>query len=145
MKKTIILLSTIAFSIVTSPTVLADQLTTDASSDISQQTEKEWIGISTLEFLDTDWNSGIINISQGQVIIVTGKFNFYGSNDLVAQNLVFTSNQPWVMFSNVTIDNTAHTGTVQITLNTNGIVAGENLFHLSISDANGDDNKVITP
>ncbi|MFD2253927.1 hypothetical protein ACFSJM_06160 [Lactococcus formosensis subsp. bovis] len=48
MKKSIILLSTIAFSIVTSPTVLADQLTTDASSDISQQTEKEWIGISTL-------------------------------------------------------------------------------------------------
>jgi hypothetical protein len=129
MKKSIILLSTLAFSTVATPTVLADQLTTSAS-EISVQNEKEWIGISTLEFIDTVWNSSIINIDQDQVITVTGKFNFYGSNNLSPQDLMFTSNLPWISFSNVTIDNLSHTGTVQITLNTKDIEAGKNQFIL---------------
>jgi LPXTG-motif cell wall-anchored protein len=144
MKKSIILLSTLAFSTVATPTVLADQLTTSAS-EISVQNEKEWIGISTLEFIDTVWNSSIINIDQDQVITVTGKFNFYGSNNLSPQDLMFTSNLPWISFSNVTIDNLSHTGTVQITLNTKDIEAGKNQFILRISSANNDERKNITP
>ena len=144
MKKSIILLSTLAFSTVATPTVLADQLTTSAS-EISVQNEKEWIGISTLEFIDSVWNSSIINIDQDQVITVTGKFNFYGSNNLSPQDLMFTSNLPWISFSNVTIDNLSHTGTVQITLNTKDIEAGKNQFILRISSANNDERKNITP
>ncbi len=144
MKKSIILLSTLAFSTVATPTVLADQLTTSAS-EISVQNEKEWIGISTLEFIDSVWNSSIINIDQDQVITVTGKFNFYGSNNLSPQDLMFTSNLPWISFSNVTIDNLSHTGMVQITLNTKDIEAGKNQFILRISSANNDERKNITP
>ena len=86
MKKSIIALSTctfltcILFTTLPSPS-MADQLDTP-SSDISVKAEQEWYGISTIEFFNMGLDSGIVEVTQGDIITGRATFGYYGGDSL---------------------------------------------------------------
>uniref|UniRef100_UPI0024A6246B LPXTG cell wall anchor domain-containing protein n=1 Tax=Lactococcus lactis subsp. cremoris TaxID=1359 RepID=UPI0024A6246B len=144
MKKSIVALSTcILFTTLPSPTK-ADQLD-NLSPDTSVQAEQEWYGISTIEFFNMGLDSGIIEVTQGDIIIGTATFGYYGGTSLTADDIVVSSNLNYVVISNITIDNNSHTGTFDIMVDTSNISSGSETFQLNITDALPENDRHVTP
>ena len=135
MKKLIVALSTctlltcILFT--TSPS-MADQLDTP-SSDISAKAEQEWYGISTIEFFNMGLDSGIVEVTQGDIITGRATFGYYGGDSLTTQDIIVNSNLDYVVISNITIDNNSHTGTFDIMIDTSNISSGSQTFQLNVT------------
>lgn len=149
MKKSIVALSTctlltcILFTTLPSPS-MADQLDTP-SSDISAKAEQEWYGISTIEFFNMGLDSGIVEVTQGDIITGRATFGYYGGDSLTTQDIIVNSNLDYVVISNITIDNNSHTGTFDIMIDTSNISSGSQTFQLNVTDALPENDRHVTP
>lgn len=137
MKKSIVALSTCTlltctlFTTLPSPS-MAGQLDTP-SSDISAKSEQEWYGISTIEFFNMGLDSGIVEVTQGDIITGRATFGYYGGDSLTTQDIIVNSNLDYVVISNITIDNNSHTGTFDIMIDTSNISSGSQTFQLNVT------------
>ena len=139
MKKSIVALSTCTLLtcilLITLPSPsMADQLDTP-SSDISAKVEQEWYGISTIEFFNMGLDSGIVEVTQGDIITGRATFGYYGGDSLTTQDIIVNSNLDYVVISYITIDNNSHTGTFDIMIDTSNISSGSQTFQLNVTDA----------